>query len=489
MKVAFFLRQSTGFERAGIMYLSSVLKHHGHHTKLFCTGSMSLKEIVRKVGEFSPDILAYSVMTGEHYYYLDLNLKLKEHFRAFSIFGGPHPTFYTEMVKEKGVDSICIGEGEYALLELAEKLQQGESIWDIPNLWFCNGTNIVQNPVRPLNENLDDLPFPDRDFMYDGDPSLKESEQKMFFTGRGCPFRCTYCFNHTFNKLYSGKGKVVRYRSVDNFIEEVLEVKRRYSLQYVWIDDDSFTLKPKAWFEEFADKFPQKVGLPINCNIGANTLNKENVRLLKAAGCYSVWIGVECANEELSNHLLQRGVSNEKIRRACRLLRENDILFVTQNLCGLPVENPLEVDFDTLRMNLELKPTFAWSSILYPYPGTVIAEYAKEGGYFTDDGYRNVPFSNKTRSTLIFRNPKERAQIERLHKLFGIAVEFPFLVPLLRFLIKLPMTPLYQLIFFSWYGYCLKVRICRNKIISPNFFRLVKTLFSYLWRLESRPSR
>lgn len=486
MNIAFLLRESAGFERAGIMYLSAVLKENGHHTRLFCTGNMKLPGIIKSLEEFSPDILAYSLMTGEHYYYLDLNLKLKQHFNAFSIFGGAHPTFFGEMVTEEGVDSVCIGEGEYALLELVGKLERNEPVWDIPNLWFQNGGDIIRNPVRPLIENLDELPFPDRDFMYDGDPSLRESEQRLFFSGRGCPFRCTYCFNHAFNEIYSGKGKIVRHRNVDDFVAEALDVKQRHGLKYLWIGDDTFTLKPRKWLGEFAEKFPQVVGVPINCNLRANTLNKENVKLLKDAGCHSAWIGVECSNEEVSNNLLQRGMSNEQILQACQLLRENGILFVTQNLCGLPVKNPLQVDFETLKLNIELRPTFAWSSILYPYPGTAISAYAEREGYFSDVGYRNVPVSNKTRTTLVFRNPKEKAQVERLHKLFGISVEFPFLVSFLRFLIKLPLTPLYQLLYFSWYGYCLKVRILKVPIFSTNFVRLAKTLLSYLVHLESR---
>ena len=489
MNVAFVLQQSAGSERAGIMYLSSMLKQHGHDTKLFCTGNMKTQDVVAAVGEFSPGIVAYSVMTGEHYYYLDLNLKLKKHLSVFSIFGGPHPTFYPEMAAESGVDAVCVGEGEHALLELAEGLQHERSVRDIANLCFYDGATVIRNPVRPLNDDLDDLPFPDRALMYAGDPSLLRSEQRMFFAGRGCPYKCTYCFNHNYNELYTGKGRIVRHRTVDNLITEVLEVKERYGLEYVWIDDDSFTAKPRAWLQEFAHKFPQKVGLPINCNVRADNLTEENVELLRAAGCHSAWIGVECGNEKLARSLLQRNMSNEQIRMACSLLKKNGILFVTQNLCGLPVSNPLEIDLETLSLNLDLKPTFAWSSILYPYPGTPIATQATAEGYFPDTDYRTVPVSNKTKSTLVFRNPKEKAQVERLHKLFGLAVGFPVIVPIIRFLIRLPLMPLYQLAFFGWYGYCLKVRILNTKVFSMKFLRLSGALISYLRFLETKPSQ
>lgn len=105
------------------MSLSAILKQKGHQVELLKTQNLNLKQIIEKVKELSPDIFAYSIMTGEHNYFLDLNQKLKKKFKAFSIFGGPHPTFYPEMIYKNGVDAVCLGEGEGALLELVENLE------------------------------------------------------------------------------------------------------------------------------------------------------------------------------------------------------------------------------------------------------------------------------------------------------------------------------------------------------------------------------
>ena len=95
MKVLFFLQELQFFERVGIMSLSAVLKTHGHQVNLLKTQSLGFDEIKAGVEKISPDIFAYSMMTGEHNYYLDLNKRLKKRFKkVFSIFGGPHPTFF-----------------------------------------------------------------------------------------------------------------------------------------------------------------------------------------------------------------------------------------------------------------------------------------------------------------------------------------------------------------------------------------------------------
>ena len=116
---------------------------------------------------------------------------------VFSVFGGPHPTFFPEMIEKEGVDAVCIGEGEYAMLELMNRLEQGKPADDIQNFWIKSNGTTKKNMVRPLIEDLDELPFLDRELMYEGDKDLKLSRNKGFFAGRGCPYRCTYCFNHT----------------------------------------------------------------------------------------------------------------------------------------------------------------------------------------------------------------------------------------------------------------------------------------------------
>ena len=107
MKVLFILK-SFIIEPLGIMYLSAAVKAAGHKTDLVRISN----DLEKKLDEFNPDIVAYSVMTGDQYLYLNLNQSLKRTHQFLSVFGGPHPTFFPEKIKEDGINIVCRGEGE-----------------------------------------------------------------------------------------------------------------------------------------------------------------------------------------------------------------------------------------------------------------------------------------------------------------------------------------------------------------------------------------
>ncbi|MFH1523283.1 MAG: radical SAM protein [Patescibacteria group bacterium] len=485
MKVL-FLQKNTGMqERLGIMTLSSIIKDRKHEAKLILTEEYSDEEIVAKVKEYAPKVIAYSIMTGEHNYHLDLNKMIKKHYKCFSVFGGPHATFHPSIIRKEGVDAVCRGEGDIAFPELLEKLEHGENYLNINNFFFkkSDGT-IIRNELGPLVEDLDSLPFPDREIMYSADPVIASKGNKLFMAMRGCPYNCTYCFNHTYNRMTRGKGSLLRYRSVDNLIAEMKQVKANYGLDNVCLDDDTFLLKPKGWLKEFAEKFSSEINLPFSCNVRANLMCQEEIgRLLKKAGCKYVWMGVECGNNEVADKILRRSITNEQILQSSEILRKNKINIFTQNLIGLPVENPLEVDFETLDFNIKVRPQFAWSSILYPYPGTEIEQIAIEKGMFNSD-FEKIHVSNKTTSILDFGNKKLNRQIINLHKLFGIIVQFPVLRPFTKLLISLPLSGLYTWIFFGFYGYksVLKQSSWRN--LAKTFRHYIPFYFKYITKLE-----
>ena len=113
MRIQFLLKNTGMYERLGIMTLASVLKKKGHSVKLELTEELGESKIISQVKDFQPHVLAYSIMTGEHVYHIDLNHMVRSHYQnALSVFGGPHPTYTPDMIKLDYVDAICRGEGE-----------------------------------------------------------------------------------------------------------------------------------------------------------------------------------------------------------------------------------------------------------------------------------------------------------------------------------------------------------------------------------------
>lgn len=451
-----FIIKEIDNEPHGIMHISALLKQEGHQTSLVVATE---EDPVEAALRLKPDVVGYTVYTGTQNYYLDLNHQIKAQLPGvFSIFGGPHPTFFPEMIEHEGVDGICVGEGEYATLDLLNALQAGAEIAGIPNWHFKCNSQIVRNPVRPLltSRQLDELPFPDRDLLYNVHPASRRNKIRPFITGRGCPYSCTYCFNKAYRELYRGLGKATRRRSVENVVREIKAVRERYPLEFITFMDDTFILN-RQWLQEFAVRYKAEVGLPFWCQVRADLVTDEMMALFKEAGCVSVSFGLEAGNDRLRNAVLQRDMSREQILEASRIFRRHGITFMTNNMLGLPAGS-LETDFETLELNVQCRPSYANVFLFQPYPKTELGEWACREGWMTGS-FDDLSGSVSDDTIIGFGSESEKRQIENLQKLFALAVEFPFLVPSVKLLIKLPRNTLFWLVYKIWKGYAIKRRM------------------------------
>jgi radical SAM superfamily enzyme YgiQ (UPF0313 family) len=411
------------------MYLSSAMKQEGHQTSLVTTN----EDLENRVSEFKPDFVGYSIMTGDQKFYDRINEGLRQKFDFFSVAGGPHPTFFPEFLEESSFDAICRGEGEEAI----RKFMQNPASKNIPNFWFKTKEGVIKNPLQDFIGDLDDISFPDREIVF-AYPEIREGPIKHFIASRGCPFNCSYCFNASYSDLYKGKGRRVRFRSVENMIREVESVISSSPTRFVYFQDDTFTLD-RTWLNEFAEKYSERVKLPFHCHVRPNTIDEEKIQALKRAGCYSVHIAAETADDFLRNDILKRNMTKEQITNASALLKKYGIRFMLQNIIGLP-EGSLQKDLETLELNIQCQPDYSWVSIFQPYPKTILGEYCKQKGFYTgnfDDLDSNFFDSSKLNFPEEYRN-----QLSNLQKLFAVAVEHPDLYHsgLLRALIDLPSS-------------------------------------------------
>lgn len=438
MKILFVadIKINVGLKPTGVMYLSSFLKKGGHKVNVVEMSNRNLEQIVK---DYSPDFLAYSVCSGSEERFLKTNRNLKKVLanNVISIFGGPHPTFFPDYINEEGVDIICRGEGEEAFGELVERIQAGRDYNDVKNLWIKHYNNVIKNECRPLKENLDELPFPDRSLFSEIPESLGNIEKVM--TSRGCPFNCSYCFNHQMKKLYGLNQSKVRRRSVDNVISELKGI-RMYSkkVDFIEFDDDVFPVE-RDWLERFKERYLDEVNLPFSINYRPNVVKEENVKLLKEAGCTTITIAVESGNEVVRNEILNRALTTETILKAAKIIKKYDVFFVTQSMFGNPVEDSYGDACDTVKLNIEIQPSYAWASILNPYMGTEIWNYCLQYGYI--DKSSKFPLMFHLDSPLKLKHKKK---ILNLYELFDFMVSYPILFKYFRFLINLPLRPLYR---------------------------------------------
>ena len=430
-----FITEPYVIDPIGIAYLSAALKKNDHVVKILrtCDLNKSTKDLV----QFHPDILAYSVYTGRQNFYVNLNRNIRRfltrhHQYPVSIFGGPHPTFFSEIIKKAYVDVVCQGEFDLLISDMINRFEHGKILRKY----------VFKADMNP--QDLDALPFPDRELIYQF-PENANNPIKNIMTSRGCPFSCPYCYNSAFNKMFT--GKTVRYRSVDSVIEEAAQLLCNYpQTKYIFFVDDEFVSKISR-LAEFSEKWIKNIAIPFHAQLRIDLVTEEKVMLLKEAGCTSITFAIETGNEKKRKTLLRRKISNETILNAARILRKHNILFRTENMLALPNETVDEA-IETLDLNIACKPTIGWSSLFQPYPKTDLGELAVDQKLF-DGKLEDIPSTFFEKSVLKIPEGQKR-RFENLQRLFGFICSHPFLRIFVRFLIWLPMNRIYNHL-YAWH--------------------------------------
>lgn len=471
-KIAFI--QKNLYEHLGPMALSGYLKSKGHDANIFVEEGEN--HLMKAVQQYHPDIIAFSCCTGEQYWAIEMAAALKQRTDAISVFGGPHATFAPDsLIKEPNVDIICIGEGEEALLELAETISSNKCISHIPNLWVKKGKKVYKNKIRPFIQQLDSLPFPDI-ALYNKYPTLRKITTKRFMAGRGCPYRCAFCYNANYSQLSKKGEPYVRKKSVKRFIEEIKTAQTKVNIETVRFSDNTFTAD-KKWTSEFLRRYKREIGLPFSCLLRANEVDEELVKLLKESGCEHVAFGIESGSDHIRNEVFHKNLRKEDIINAAKLFKRYKIIFQTYNIFGAPTET-LEEAFETLYLNIKIKADIPTTSVLQLYPGTPILEYAKKQGLVREDLdiYCNRDGLDNWRFGVMEVKSPNSTEIENLHKFFFITCKLPFILPLVKQLIKLPQNKFYDFL----YKICLFYKI--RYVIKPN----VGLIASYIFRRTSK---
>ncbi len=444
MKLLFL--QKSAFPLMGTMSISAFIKKHGYDSDLLLVDEE--KDYLKRIGEIKPEVIALALFTAELSWALKTVKEIKKRYpQVLILLGGPHPTFYPEVIKNRGVDVIVRGEAEEAVLDLLRVLDQAKSWLKIDNLWVKKGRRIYKNKLRPLEENLDKLPFPDRSIYYQY-KFLAQASAKQFLTGRGCPYHCSFCSNHLLRRMYQGKGCFVRRRSPRNVIREIKAVREKYGLKTVSFTDDVFTVD-KVWLKRFLNQYKKEINLPFICNVTANLLDKDLVKMLKQGGGYAIAMGIETGNENLRLKVLKKNISNQQIIEGGRLVKKAGMMLKTYNILCLPGER-LENAWETVMINVAIKPDSATASLLQPFPQYEITKYAIKKGFLAKSyGINDVGESIYLPSPMKLKDKKE---IENLQAFFPFLVQFPQFIPLARKLIKWPPNPLFDYLRKIFYG-------------------------------------
>ena len=386
-----FIHSST--ESLGLEYLSSSLKQRGHTTALLfepflfrsfrldsrALDSSSAPKLAAEALAWKPDLVGFSVESDYFGWACEVTKEIKKLKNVPVIFGGVHASSVPELTLElSGADYVCAGEGEETICELADCLENDTPPDGIANL-LGKGFN---NPPRNLEENLDKLPFPDKNLFYDKFPRFASGSYSII-TGRGCPNACSYCHNSAMRGLYQGKGRYLRRRSPENVINELLDAKTLYGSRRVSFVDDLFT-ENLPWLRVFLREYKAKIGLPFYCDVHPSFIDEERVSLLAEAGCSVVNMGIQTIDPEISSGKLNRRPCVEDAARAIELFRGKGIFLFTNFMFGLPGQTTEELE-KIAAFCAEHKADFHDVNWLRYYPGARIMETAKADGLLTGE--------------------------------------------------------------------------------------------------------
>jgi len=372
----------------GLASLAAAARQKGH---FFSFQHLSKKEpvedVVNKTLENKPDVIGFSFSTNQRQYVVDYSDAISEKTRALQIAGGIDPTVAAlDVLKIKRISGVCIGEGEYSLLELLKRIDKKKNIYNIPSFWWKDSKGyIIKNPIHPLDPDLSKLPLPDYSIFDTENIAKASSGWIAILLIRGCPYNCYYCCNHVLRNIYPKKENYFRLPSVKYAIEIIKHDFSFYkNTKGISFADDLMTFN-ENWFDEFSDAYSKEIGLPYICNSRIECLSEKTIGNLKRSNCKTVEIGVESGNESIRKNLLNRFYSNSDIIDGFSRLKKAGIGSFSYNIVGFPFETKKQME-ETLELNKTIKPDNGAAFYLYPYPATKIYDICKENNLLKNEG-------------------------------------------------------------------------------------------------------
>jgi radical SAM superfamily enzyme YgiQ (UPF0313 family) len=444
MRIAFL--QDNGLnESLNLTEVAGVLRGKGHVYEVFL--ERNERDLESAIRRFGPDVFVVPCDVLGHTKALRLARRGKAAVDRPVIMPGTHPSLFPEIARDPAVHCIIRGEAEYALLETLERLGDRQALAQTPNVGVVVDGELRLVPLRPLIQNLDELPLPDR-AMYYKYRFLAQATTKRFTSGRGCPHNCTFCYNPVFREQYRGLGGFLRKKSPTRVADEALEVGARYPLRNVHFSDDLFPLFPE-WIAAFSDEWRRRVRLPFSMNASVELLGDRTIEHLAAAGCHSIALGLESGVESLRRRILNKHFTNEDLFRVCRKIRECGIDLLTFNVIGSPGET-IDDAFETIRVNRQIGAKYCRAFLIFPIPKTEFHRHCVENGWADRGRLQSIDYLDYIEQTGFSHRSAldlpEKEQFETLLSFFPLLVMFPQLEKTVRRLLAGPRRRIYRLL-------------------------------------------
>ncbi len=310
-----------------------------------------------------------------------------------TVVGGPHVSAVpAQFLQEaKSADIIVVGEGEYTMLDIVNRLEKHQKLRNVLGIAFRDGKNVLQTPMRQLLDNLDKLPYPAY-HLVDMEQYLKPTkiEYRSFkdrsismITSRGCPFNCCFCSVHLH------MGKIFRAHSAAYVVNHIEYVVNKYRVKTIFFEDDNLTLDTKR-FETICNRMIER-GIRVNWEtpngVRADRLNPILLKKMKESGCQSVFFGIESGDQDILDKVIGKDLDLRKVAEVAKICKTIGLKTGAFYIIGFPGEKK-ENMLKTIDFALTLMKEYEVGMHLFvatPSIGTRLFEESRQKGYLRGD--------------------------------------------------------------------------------------------------------
>ncbi len=366
------------FALLGLGYLAAVLEKNQYQVDVIDCQVMkfSLEDFKSEISRRKPDIVGVTSSTLTYQTAMKLVKIAKQACpNCITIAGGAHVTFWDDHALEEcpELDIVVRKEGENTVLELVQRIEAGKSFSDVVGTTCRVDDKIVRNPDRPYIEDLDALPFPARHLW--PMEKFKELEDILYLaTSRGCVYWCEFC---TTVRMH---GRKYRMRSPKNVVDELEFLHNKYGNSKFTFCDDAFTVDQPRTEALCSEILGRGLKIEWNCGTRVDMLTQDVLAKMKAAGCVSVWFGVESGTQQVLD-AMKKGISPELTMKVLGWVREADLMPVPNVILGFPGETKQSA-WKTIKFVENVSPdSVGFYNVATPFPGTPMYDLVKEKGW------------------------------------------------------------------------------------------------------------
>lgn len=365
----------------GVLYLSSFLKKNGHNICVIDAAAENLSdnEVLRRLKNHKTEIVGISSTSVA----LRNSQKLADAIKAeiksiITIIGGSHISSDPESFKEMPQFDFAIsGEGEHAFAKFADAVKNGADFLAVSGLIWKKNDELQINSGEYI-EDLDTLPFPDRDAI----PKISLYRPPIgcylrepvvsIITSRGCPYKCIFCDKSVF-------GNKIRFFSTEYVLSEIELIIKKYGARELAFLDDTFPCNKTRFYSILEGIIKKNFKIKWSCMANANDLDKDTVKLMQKAGCWQIAIGIESGDDKILT-LIKKKSKTDEIAKIAEIAHREGIYVKGFFMLGHPGETEKTIE-KTKNFALSLPLTDVTCTIATPIKGSEFYKIASSEKY------------------------------------------------------------------------------------------------------------